>query len=98
MADLPTPDQTALLMQLMHNGTPPDQQGPDLSDPSKVDWGALARQYQLTPGEVQQLQVPAPASGGSSLAQRLQALRPQARIGGLQLGTDGRKVTGRLPF
>ena len=76
------------------------QYGPsqiDLNDPAAIDWSTVANQYQLSPEEVQQLQVPGVAQG-PSIQQRLQQLRPQMQIGPLQLSTDGHRVRGRMQF
>jgi hypothetical protein len=71
--------------------------GIDLTDPSSIDWNALTRTYNLSPGEVQQLQVPSVPSG-PNIQQRLESLRPGLNLGPLRLSTDGHKVTGRMRF
>ena len=78
-------------------GPGPEDAPIDFNDPSQIDWGALAQRFQLTPEEVRQLQL-APPAGGPTLAERLQALRPQMQIGPLNLSTDGRRVQGSVKF
>lgn len=98
MTDQPTPLDQMLSIYGVNAGR--GQFGPsmvNLSDPGTIDWNALQAQYSLTPEEVQQLQVPS-VSQGPSLAQRLQAMRPQARIGNLTLSTNGQRVQGRMKF
>ena len=98
MTDQPNPQD--LMMQIYARNGGHGVQGPQMfnfDDPESIDWGALARSYGLDPQEVQQLQIPTP-SGGPSLQQRLQALRPNVNLGGLNLSTDGRRVQGRMTF
>lgn len=76
------------------------QYGPsqlDLTDPTNIDWNQLASAYSLSPEEVQQLQVPAPAQG-PTLQQRLESLRPNLNLDRLQLSVDGQKIRGRMEF
>lgn len=76
-------------------------QGPpqplNLDDPANIDWGALASQYQLSPEEVQMLQIPGPEQG-PSLADRLQALRPQMNMGGMNIRLEDNGISGKLRF
>lgn len=96
-------DGTGTLMNIYGVNTgrqygPGPQDAPmNLNDPTQIDWGALAQRFQLTQEEVRQLQL-APPSSGPSLAQRLQALRPNVNLGPLNLSTDGRRIQGSMKF
>ena len=93
-------DPQALLTQIYtrNRGEPEGPPVPlNLEDPTQVDWGRLTRELQLTPEEVQELQIPAP-EGGPTLAERVQRLRPQANIGALNLSIEDEKLQGRVRF
>lgn len=68
-----------------------------LDDPANIDWNALMANLQLTPEEVQMLQVPEPGEG-RSLADRLQALRPQMNLGGMNIQLEDNGISGSLRF
>ena len=89
-------DPQELLMQIMGQHETA-QSGINLNDPSAVNWDALVGQLQLTPEELQELQIPE-VRGGPSLAERLQRLRPDVDIGRLNLELSGQGVRGRLEF
>lgn len=74
----------------------PTERPVNLQDP-EIDWESVAQMFQLSPEEVQQLQVQPPAEG-RSLADRIRALRPQTNIGNLELMLDGDKLKGRMEF
>ena len=57
----------------------------------------LREQFDLSDEEVAELSVPSPP-GGPSLADRIRQLRSQANVGGVELGVDGQRVTGRVEF
>ena len=94
-------DQNELLMQLMggaHEGVHAGRSATlQLEDPQAVDWGSLAQRFQLTPGEIQELQIPQP-EGGPTLAERLARLKPQLRLGDINMELSGRGVRGRMEF
>lgn len=95
-----------LLMQVMASGQAPGQapsgRGPssaggiDLSDPSSIDWGSLAQEYQLSPEQVQILQIPQPADG-PSLSDRLERMRT-LNTGGWELKLEDNGITGSMRF
>jgi hypothetical protein len=67
--------------------------GIDFSDPSRVDWGRLAREFELSPQEVQELQIP--DQTGTPLAERF---RRMVTRGGVEWGVDGNQVTGKVRY
>lgn len=68
--------------------------GFDFSDPSTIDWGRFARNFELSPEEVQVLQVP-PAGDTRPLEERLRALMTKD---GVEWGVDGNQVTGTVRY
>lgn len=95
-----------LLMQVMGSAQAPGQAPPgrgptsaggiNLNDPAAIDWGVLAREYQLTPEQVQILQIPAPAEG-PSLGERLERMRT-LNAGGFELKLEDNGISGTMPF
>lgn len=92
-----TPEEKqAMLMQVMgaHESPPGPVQG-NFQDPEAALLGVFQQRFNLSPEEVQQLQVPAPEEG-LTLRQRLERLRPNT--GGIEWGVDGEQITGRVEF
>ena len=63
----------------------------------EIDWDGLTSMFQLSPEEVQTLQIPRPEEG-MSLGQRLQRLRPRANIGDLEIQLEDNGISGRMAF
>ena len=99
-------NEQELLMQVMGSAQAPGQAPPgrgpasmggiNLADPAAIDWGTLAREYQLTPEQVQMLQIPAPAEG-PSLGERLERMRT-LNTGGMEFKLEDNGITGSMRF
>ncbi len=64
------------------------------ADPEQALATVLSRQFNLPVEEILAIQ---PVEG-VTLRQQLERMRPRTNVGGLELGTDGRRVTGRVEF
>ena len=96
-------NEQELLMQVMGSMQAPGQAPPpnrvggiNLDDPANIDWGALAQEYELTPEQVQMLQIPAPAEG-PSLGDRLERMRT-LNAGGMELKLEDNGISGTMRF
>ena len=70
-------------------------------DPEQVLLWRLTQQFQLSPEEIQELQLAAP-DPGMTLRQRVERLRPRTNMGGIEWGVDGSvsepRLTGRVTW
>lgn len=92
-------DPQGMLMNIMGMQEGQHAQQPiSFEDPMEMlDWGEIAREFQLSPEEVQQIRIRPPGQG-PSLVQRLQALRPQMQIGDMEIQLEDNGISGRMEF
>ena len=94
-------EQQAMLMQVMGAHEGPGPVNANFADPEQALLGTFQRRFNLSPEEVQQIQVQGPGEG-LTLRQRLERLRPDLNVGGMELSVDGSieepRIEGRMRF
>lgn len=92
-------DPQGMLMNIMGMQESQHAQQPvSFEDPMEMlNWDEIAREFQLSPEEVQQIRIRPPGQG-PSLVQRLQALRPQMQIGDMEIQLEDNGISGRMEF
>ena len=96
-------DEQDLMMQVMGAPRAGGANTPtaNFADPEQALLGTFQRRFNLSPEEVQQIQVQGPGEG-LTLRQRLERLRPDLNIGGMELSVDGSieepRIEGRMRF
>lgn len=91
-----TPEEESQLMMQMidrHERPAGPIQG-NFADPNQALVPLLSREFNIPPEEILAI----PPVEGMTLREQLERLRPNTNIGGLELGTDGRRITGRIEF
>lgn len=93
---MPTPNEQDLMMQMIDKHEQPagPVSGVDMQDPNSVLAQSLSRQFNIPVDDILAI----PPVEGQTLRQQLEALRPSLNVGGMELGVDGRRITGRVEF
>lgn len=93
---MPTPDEQQLMMQMIdrHEGPVGPVNNISMADPQQALIPMLSREFNIPEADI----IAIPPVEGMTLRQQLERLRPQTNIGGLELGTDGQRITGRVEF
>lgn len=87
-------EEQAMMMEVVGGHEGPGPVTADFTDPNTALASTLSRQFNIPVDQILAI----PPVEGQTLRQQLEALRPNLNVGGMELGVDGRRITGRVEF